>query len=221
MDKEKVLQALRTELFTAVVGDVMDDMGLQEQFLPPHIRPLHPSMKVAGTAMTVLESDLQRETAEANAKSFGLMFEALDDLQQDEIYLCSGASPTYALWGELMSTRALHLHAAGAILDGYVRDTEGILELNFPTFCYGSYAQDQAPRGRVVDYRCPLRIGQAAVRNGDWVLGDIDGVVIIPHESVSEVIERALEKVHGENLVRAAIKNGMSSAEAFKTFGIM
>ena len=84
------------------------------------------------------------------------MFAALDSLKPHEVYVASGSSPRYALWGELMSTRALHLKAAGAVLDGYVRDTLGIYALNFPTFGYGSCAQDQGPRGKVVDaVRCP------------------------------------------------------------------
>jgi len=79
------------------------------------------------------------------------MFHALDSLKPNEIYVCSGASPHYAAWGELMSTRALKLKAAGAICDGYCRDTSGILARDFPTFCYGSYAQDQGSRGKMVD----------------------------------------------------------------------
>ena len=88
-------------------------------------------------------------------KSFGLMLEALDDLKRDEDYICSGASPTYALWGELMSTRATKLGATGAVVNGYSRDTRGILKMNFPSFSWGNYAQDQAPRGKVIDFRVP------------------------------------------------------------------
>lgn len=221
MKDADLLAILRHELFTAVVGDVMDAMGLQEQFLPPYIRALSADMKVAGRAMTVLEQDIKPARSGQALGEFGLMFEALDDLKKDEVYLCSGASHTYALWGELMSTRAQFLGATGAVLDGYVRDTEGILDLEFATFCKGSYAQDQAPRGAVVDYRCNLTMGQVHVQDGDWVLGDVDGVCIIPYAKGSEVIQKAREKVHGENLVRKAIKGGMSSQQAFQTYGIM
>jgi regulator of RNase E activity RraA len=86
------------------------------------------------------------------------MLEALDDLKPNEVYICTGGSPRYALWGELMSIRAMHCGAAGAVLDGYSRDTRGILKLGFPTFSHGSYAQDQNPRGKVVDYRVPIVI---------------------------------------------------------------
>ncbi len=222
---EELSTLVRRELFTAVVGDVMDKLGLERQFLPPQIRPLRDDMVVFGRAMPVLESDLVAEsTVSANApggKPFGLMFQALDDLKPNEVYICTGASPRYALWGELMSTRARRLSAAGAVLDGYARDTRGILRLNFPTFSYGSYAQDQAPRGHVVDFRVPIKIGEVQVNPGDWVFGDLDGVCIIPKQAEEETFQRALEKARGEQLVQKAIEAGMSTVEAFAKFGIM
>lgn len=87
------------------------------------------------------------------------MLDALDDLKEDEVYVCSGSSDTYALVGELMATRAKHLKAAGFAVNGFIRDTWGILNLEIPTFSYGSYAQDQAPRGKVLDYRVPILVG--------------------------------------------------------------
>jgi regulator of RNase E activity RraA len=134
---------------------------------------------------------------------------------------CLPSCPTYALWGELMSTRAQHCGAVGAILNGYTRDMKGILELNFPVFCYGSYAQDQAPRGKVMDYRVSVQIGQATICPGDILFGDVDGVCIVPKAAEEEVFVRALEKARGEKRVRKAIEDGMSTKEAFETFGIM
>ncbi len=216
----------RNELFTAVVGDVMDKLGLLKQFLPAKIQPLREDMVTVGRAMTVLEADVFAEASPGSAnpllsKPFGLMLEALDDLKPDEIYICTGSSPSYALWGELMSTRAMKLGAAGAVVDGYSRDTTGILSLNFPTFSYGRYAQDQGPRGKVIDFRVPLEIGGVRVNPGDIVFGDIDGVCIVPREAEEEVIAKALEKARGEKLVRKAIEDGMSAREAFDRFGIM
>jgi regulator of RNase E activity RraA len=207
----------RKELFCAVVGDVMDKMGLRRQFLPPQIRPLAPETVVIGRAMTVLEADCFEELD----KPFGLMLEALDDLKTDEVYVCGGASPRYALWGELMSTRAIKLGAAGAVVDGYVRDTHGILALGFPTFSYGPYAQDQGPRGQVIDFRCGLDIGGVRVEPGDILLGDVDGVCVVPRDAEQEAFSRAIEKARGEKTVRKAIEDGMPAAEAFKTYGIM
>ncbi|MDB5057545.1 MAG: demethylmenaquinone methyltransferase, partial [Chloroflexi bacterium] len=97
----------------------------------------------------------------------------------------------------------------------------GIRGLRFPTFCYGSYAQDQGPRGKVIDFRVPVEIGQVLVAPGDVVFGDIDGVCIVPAAAVEEAFSRAVEKVRGEDQVRQALENGMSTAEAFSKFGIM
>jgi regulator of RNase E activity RraA len=223
---DELFSLAKKELFTAVVGDVMDKMGLLTQFLPPYLQPLRDDMVVLGRAMTVLEADVFAERAAGSAnglmnKPFGLMLEALDDLKPNEVYICTGSSPRYALWGELMSTRAMHLGAVGAVVDGYSRDTNGILKLNFPCFSMGRYAQDQGPRGKVIDFRVPLQIGGVKINPGDIVFGDIDGVCIIPREAEEEAFTRAFEKARGEKLVQKAIQDGMSSVEAFAKFGIM
>lgn len=220
----ELFSLIKEELFTAVVGDVLDAAGMTHQFLPPQIKALREDMIVIGRAMPVLEADCASEVVahSGQGQPFGLMFEALDDLKSGEVYICNGASPRYALWGELMSTRAIHLGAAGAVVDGYARDTRGILHLNFPTFSWGSYAQDQRVRGRVIDYRCPIEFSNGVLVNpGDIVFGDIDGVVIIPQQRENEIVELAVEKVRGENTVRTAIEAGMSTVDAFATYGIM
>ncbi|WP_213992739.1 RraA family protein [Sodalis sp. dw_96] len=224
-DKE-LFQLMRTRLFTAVVGDILDTLGYLHQFVSPAIKPLHPDMVVAGRAMPVLEADVyeQRSTSGRTAigeKPFGIMFEALDSLQEDEVYITTGSSLRYALWGGLMSTRAMHLHAAGAVLDGFVRDSAEILELGLPTFSQGTYAQDQGPRGKVIDFRVPIEFHGVGVKPGDIVYGDRDGLLIIPREIEGEAISLALEKVTTESDVRRAIKDGMSTVEAFDKFGVM
>ncbi|AKE09596.1 MULTISPECIES: RraA family protein [Serratia] len=224
-DKE-LFQLMRTKLFPAVVGDILDTMGFLHQFFAPSIKPLQMNMVVAGRAMPVLEADVYELKSssghnEITQQPFGLMFEALDSLKEDEVYIATGSSLRYALWGGLMSTRARHLKAAGAVLDGYVRDSNEILELNFPTFSHGTYAQDQGPRGKVIDYRVPIEFNGIRVHPGDIVYGDRDGVLIIPQEVERDAISLALEKVSTENRVRTAISNGMSTVEAFETFGVM
>ena len=225
-DDEGLFALARQELFTAVVGDTMDKLGFTHQFLPPRIQPLRPDMVVIGRAMTVLEADVFEEGASSvnnpvMAQPFGLLFEALDDLKPNEVYVCAGASPRYALWGELMSTRAIKLGAAGAVVDGYLRDTHGILGLNFPAFAHGSYAQDQGPRGKAIDFRVPIEIEGLRINTGDIVFGDIDGVLVVPQEAEEDIFLGAIEKARGEKLVQKAIEEGMSASEAFKTFGIM
>lgn len=223
---EELFSTIRKELFTCVVGDVMDKLGLQHQFLPPQIHPLQPDMVVVGRAMPVLAVDVFEDKVSGTnnklmEKPFGLMLEALDDLKQNEIYVNTGSSPRNALWGELMSIRARKLGAAGAVLNGYVRDTKAILQLEFPCFCFGSYAQDSAPRYKVVDFRIAVEIGAVRVRPGDFIFGDLDGVCVIPVDAATEVFTRGLEKARGEKLVRKSLEEGSSAVAAFEKHGIM
>lgn len=225
-DDQELFSIARCELFTAVVGDVMDKLKFTRQFLPPEIQPLDRSMVAVGRAMTVLEADFFDETLAGThnpvtALPFGLMLDALDDLKPDEVYVCTGASPRYALWGELMSTRAVRCGAVGAVVDGYSRDTRGVLEMKFPTFSMGSYAQDQGPRGKVMDFRIPIQIGQVRIEPGDIVFGDLDGVCVVPRIAEEDIFAGAIEKARAEKTVRKALENGMSAREAFRTYGIL
>lgn len=225
-DDDELFGLIREHLFTAAIGDVLDTMGLQRQFLPPQIQPLDPNMVVVGRAMPVLEADYfaYKDPAgrdELSRKPFGLMLHALDDLKRNEVYVATGGSPRYALWGELMSTRANILGAAGAVVNGYSRDTKGILDLGFPTFSHGRYAQDQGYRGKVVDFRVRIEMEGVSISPGDIIVGDLDGVLVIPKTAEDEAISRALEKVTKENAVRIAILDGMSTVEAFQKFGVM
>ncbi len=225
-DDDELFALMRTRLFPAVVGDILDTMGYLRQFLAPQIRPLRPEMVIVGRAMPVLEANAFSASEPAgrgplSQRAFGLLFEALDDLKANEVYVATGCAPQFALWGGLMTTRAMHLKAAGAVLDGYSRDTPEVLELGLPVFSYGGYAQDQGPRGKVVDWRVPVEIHGVRVKPGDIVFGDLDGVLVIPREAEDEAIRRALEKASTENRVRDAIRQGMSTVEAFRTFGVM
>ena len=225
-DDKELFALARKELFTALVGDVLDKLGYTHQFLPPQIKPLDPGMVVIGRAMPVMEADVSGEQVEGTRnpvmqKPFGLMFEALDNLQEDEVYVCTGASPSYALWGGLMSVRALKLGAAGAVLNGYLRDSREILRLAFPSFSMGTYAQDQGPRGKVIDYRVPIVWDGIRIRPGDMIYGDRDGVLVIPREVEREVFHRALEKARAEKRVLQALQNGTGAQDAFDQFGIM
>jgi regulator of RNase E activity RraA len=216
----------RSELYTAVVGDIMDILGHKRQFLPPSIQPLRDDMVVIGRAMPVLEMDDEggegpgRQSAVVN-RPFGLMLPALDDLKPGEVYVCSGSSPAYALWGELMSMASTNRGAVGAVVNGYSRDTKGILAQNFACFSMGRYSQDQRPRGKVVDFRCTIKFGDVTVCPGDIVFGDLDGVCVVPKEIETEVFTQAFEKARGEKRVFEAIKGGMKAQESWDKFGIM
>lgn len=205
------------ELYTPVVGDILDDLGFTHQFLPQPIQPMREEMKLAGRAMPVLMIDVFGK----QKKPFGLLTEALDQLQPGEIYLASGGEMRCAYWGEILTATAKKRGAAGAVINGFHRDTPKVLEQDWPVFTRGRFAQDSAIRTQVADYRCPIEVGQVMVQPGDMIFGDLDGVVVVPKPVEEEVMERALAKARGEKLVRKEIENGMSSTEAFKKYGIL
>lgn len=225
-DDQELFDLAKKELFSALIGDVLDANGYYHQFLPQDIKPLSPEMKIVGRAMTVLECDVFCERTHGSAnllmeKPFGLMFHALDDLKENEIYVCSGTASSYAMWGGLMSARAKVLKSGGALLNGFSRDTPEVLASGFPCFSRGTYAQDQGARGKVVDYRVPIEIGGVRIQPGDIIYGDLDGVVVVPKDLEEMIFTQALEKGRAEKKVLAAIMQGMSTVDAFATFGIM
>ena len=216
-DDSELFALIKQHLFTAIIGDVLDLQGRNHQFLPARCRPLLPHMVVAGRAMTVLEADVFH----LPEPPFGKMLEALDDLKQHEVYIAAGCAPRYALWGELMATAAQKRGAAGAVLAGYSRDTRGIVAIDFPTFSYGCYAQDQRGRGMVVDYRVPLEIEGVRVEPGDILVGDVDGVVVLPRVCEAEVIAKALEQARKEKTARTMLLNGARAQDVFTETGVL
>lgn len=218
MNDTKLFRFCRNNLFPALVGDIMDVMGYENQFLPPDINPIDSRMTILGRAMTVQEEDLIGPPI----NPFGLMFEALDNLKENDVYICTGSKLDYAQWGGLMSNRAISLKGVGAILNGYSRDTKEILSLNFPVFSKGLYSKDQGIRGQVVDYNCTITFDNGVIVNpGDIVFGNCDGVVIIPKQIEDEVIKKAIIKRNLENKVRTSILEGNSTVEVFEKYGIM
>jgi len=212
----ELFQHMQETLYSPVIGDVLDAMGYAHQFLPPDIRPLLPEMKIVGRACTVLECDVFGP----QKKPFGLLTETLDQLKENEIYIATGAHNS-ALWGELLTATARMRGAAGAVIDGWHRDTPQVLSQHWPVFSRGSWAQDSSIRTCVMDFRCTVEIGQVIIHDGDIVFGDMDGVLVIPMNISDEVIHRALKKAAGEKMVRKAIESGMTATDAFAKFGIL
>ncbi len=213
----ELFRVIKEELYTPVVGDILDGMGMYHQFLPQAIQPMESSMKVVGYAMPVVMIDVYGP----QKKPFGLLTEALDSLQENEVYIASGGDMRCAYWGELLTATARTRKAAGAVIHGWHRDTPQVLAQNWPVFTCGRYAQDSSVRTQVANYRCPVEIGGVWVEPGDLVFGDMDGVLIVPKKHIKGVVTQALEKAKGEKVVRKAIESGMSSTEAFETFGIL
>lgn len=212
----ELFRLVENELFSAVVGDILDRHGYHHQILPQRLRGVQNKGVVVGRAMPVLEADVFDDR-----KPFGQMFDALDDLKPGEIYLAAGGSPRYALFGGLMSIAARARGARAAVLCGFHRDSEELLENGFPVFSYGAYAQDQQVRGRVIDYRVPLEVEGVSVSPGDLLVADVDGVVVVPRSIEAEAIGAALDKVRTESKVRQALGEGMLAKEAFEKFGVL
>lgn len=217
MSNEALYQTIRDQLSTPVLGDSLDAIGRYHQFLPPRIRALTPSMKLVGRAMPVLIADVFGP----QERPFGRLTEALDALQPGEIYLARGGRTDCAAWGEILTATAKVRGARGAVIDGYHRDTPKVLEQDWPVFSRGSYAQDAGVRTVVIDYRVPVEIGGVRIHPGDLVVGDMDGVLVIPQEVEADVIERSLAKAATENVVRQAIEAGMTSTAAFVKYGVL
>lgn len=155
------------------------------------------------------------------ARPFGRLTEALDAIGPGEVYLATGGTMNCAAWGEIMTATARTRGAAGAVIDGFHRDTSRVLEQNWPVFSRGSFSQDAGVRSIVVDFRCPVEIGGVHVQPGDLVFGDVDGVLTIPRALEERVVRLALEKVQGEKTVRGEIEAGSTSTAVFDRYGIL
>ncbi len=217
MRETELFELMKAKLYTPVVGDILDERGYMHQFLPQNIRPLRDDMKIAGRAMTVLMIDVFGK----QKKPFGRLCECLDQIRPNEIYIAAGGTKRCAYWGELLTATAKARGGNGAIVDGWHRDTPQVLEQNWPVFSTGCYAQDSSVRTQVADFRCQIEIGAVTIRDGDYIFGDIDGVLVIPKEIAKEVVDEALEKASKEKGLRKAVEGGMSVTEAFEKFGVL
>lgn len=212
-----MFQEMKDKLYTPVVGDILDEMGYTHQFLPQSIKPMKSDMKIAGIAMPVLMIDVFGP----QEKPFGRLCECLDQIEENEIYVAAGGTRRCAYWGELLTATAKKRGGTGAVIDGWHRDTPQVLEQAWPVFSMGSYAQDSSVRTQVVDFRCPVEIGQISVFPGDYIFGDQDGVIVIPKAVAEEVTEKALEKASKEKELRRAVESGMKVSDAFQIYGVL
>ena len=207
---------VRENLYTAVLGDILDQMGYVTQFLPADVRAIAAGMKVVGRAMPV---QLAAST-KVRGQGFANLTAALDQLEEGEVYLASGGNLQCAVWGELMTATARRRGALGAVVNAFHRDTDRVLEQSWPVFSRGAYAQDAAVRSVVTAYRVRIDVDGVDVSPGDLVVGDRDGVLIVPQIVEAEVAELALEKMYTEGRMRAVIEGGASAADAFRSFGV-
>ena len=217
---EDLIPIAREKLFTAVLSDVLDAAGRRSQAMHPGVRPLDDALVMAGRARTGLYADVYH--VESGENPYELEIRLVDDLAPDEVVvLAAGASGRIAPWGELLSTACRARRAAGCVTDGLVRDIRAIRALRFPVFAGGIGPLDTKGRGKVVAIDVPVECGGVAVRSGDLVFGDADGVVVIPREIEGEILGAALDKVSGEDRTRAALERGEKLADVFARHGIL
>jgi regulator of RNase E activity RraA len=214
------LKKIREKLYVAVLSDVLDELGFPDQAMPPRIRPLDDALIMAGFARTGLYRDVYHVASGENP--YELEIELIDDLRRDEIpVLGCGETGRIAPWGELLSTAARARGAAGCLTDGLVRDIKAIRKMRFPVFHGGIGPLDSKGRGKVVEINAPIEVARVRVEPGDLVVGDADGVVIVPRAIEGEAVARALAKVEGEDATRMELERGDKLRDVFARHGIL
>jgi len=205
-------------LYSAVVADTLDRLGIQANAMAPRIRPLYPTAKLAGFAATVHCVEVDGPPAEREDWYKGEL-EAVDALAPGDVMVVSTCRGCY--WGELLATASRYRGARGIVVDAYTRDTLALIEMEFPTFVAGISPQDSLGRIEVDAVGVPIESGGITVHPGDLVLGDHDGVVVVPAAAAEEVLTLAEQNLAGENLVRQKLAEGMPVSEAFRTYGVI
>lgn len=214
------LEEIREKLFTSVLSDCLDAVGLMNQALPSRIRPLDDSLVMVGRARTAAFMEVYHH--EPGTNPYELEIELVDSLKPGDIPVFACSNPArVAPWGELLSTAAQVRGAAGALMDGCTRDVKAIRAMRFPVFHGGIAPLDSKGRGRIMAIDVPIECAGARVELGDLIFGDADGVVVIPQRVEEEVLKLAFEKVKGENSTLEALRRGEKLADVFARHGIL
>ena len=209
---------MREHLYSAVVCDALDKLGLKNQSPRVPIRPLTTSGVLVGRCKTTLWAEMSHE----DPRPYELELKAVDTCRMDDVLIAAASgSMRSGLWGELLSTAARRSGCVGAIIDGAVRDVVKMTAMGFAVFARGTSPYDSRDRNCVIDIDVPVEIGGVLFSPGDLIIADIDGVVVVPQAVEAEAVQAAWEKVNAENVVRDAIAGGMTAGEAFKKYGVL
>jgi 4-hydroxy-4-methyl-2-oxoglutarate aldolase len=220
MSEGTLFASIAKDLYTAVLSDVLDELGYGDQAMTPSIRPLDDELVMVGRARTGVYREVERAVAGGNP--YALEIALVDDLKPGDVaVLGCGGSTRIAPWGELLSTAARARGAAGCVTDGFVRDVKLIRRMQFPVFHGGIAPLDSKGRGEVAQIDVPIRCAGVAVSPGDLVVGDADGVIVIPRAIEPAALEKAFAKVRGENDTREALERGDKLADVFARHGIL
>jgi regulator of RNase E activity RraA len=214
----RLCQFAEQHLYTAVVSDSLDQLGVRNQAMRERLRPVHPKCKFAGWARTIACSDVYHIPEDP----YAMEIEAIDSLLPGEAAVVGTQnSLRNAPWGELLSTAAKARGARGAVVDGLVRDIRKIEELAFPVFAAGIKPVDSMGRGIVTAYNVPVECGDVIVHPGDFVFADSDGVVVAPRAIAAQVIELAADKVRREDDSRKELMEGAYLRDVFRKYGVL
>ncbi|MGE5613215.1 MAG: RraA family protein [Bacillota bacterium] len=210
---------IKDKLYTPCIVDILDDMGYRNQGMDYTIRPLVVNNnKIMGKAFTMLACEVYEIPAEPYKNELA----ALDLLEKGDIMVATTqGSMGSAFFGELMATRCMVRNAVGAVIDGCTRDTAFIERMGFPLFCKGVNPLDSKGRMDVIAYNVPIVCGGVLVKPGDVIYADRDGIAVIPEAIVDEVIDRALQKISMEDVVRKELKSGMSATDVYAKYGVL
>lgn len=215
-----MFEAIAKDLYTAVLSDVLDELGYRDQAMPPSIRPLDDGLVMVGRARTGSYREVYSVVPGDNP--YALEIALVDDLEPGDVaVLGCGGSTRIAPWGELLSTAARARGAAGCLTDGFVRDIKFIRQMKFPVFHGGIAPLDSKGRGKVAEIDVPIRCGGVAVAPGDLVVGDADGVIVVPRAVEAVALDKAFAKVRGENDTRDELARGAKLADVFARHGIL
>jgi len=212
------LEMIRRELYCAVLCDAMDGLGYRHQSPRVPIVQYSGSDKLVGRCRTTLWADMAHD----DPHPYDLELKAVDGCRPDDVLIAAaGGSMRSGIWGELLSTAARNSGCVGAIVDGAVRDVAKMQAMGFTVYARGTCIYDSLNRQRVIDLDVPVEIDDVRFASGDLVMADADGVVVVPRAIEDEVVRRAWEKVHAENITRDAIKNGMKAVAAYQKYGVL
>ena len=216
----ELIERARSELYSAVLSDTLDFLGEKRQAMHSGIRPLDDGLVLCGRARTAMYMEVFH--VEPGENPYDLEIALIDDLGAGDVAVMGcGGSARIAPWGELLSTAAQARGAVGCVTDGLVRDIKRVRAMRFPVFHGGIAPLDSKGRGKVMAVDVPIACAGVDVHPGDLVLGDADGVIVVPEALAEQAVRLALEKVGGENRVREELARGDSLREVFSRHGIL
>jgi regulator of RNase E activity RraA len=203
-------------VYTAALTDVLDDRGHRTQTLPPAIRPLVPGTRLAGPAFTVEGRPSDHGDWDGAIRKTLAMLGSVP-AGHVAVYQCHHDRAAH--FGELSATSLMARGVAGCVIDGGCRDTRFVADEGFPVFARHVTPEDCTWRWQVTATQVSIEIGGVRVEPGDWVVGDEDGVVVVPAAIAADVLAEAEAKAATEDEIRAAVREGMLPLDAFERYG--